>query len=828
MSRQARRGQGGTAALVVHDAALLAAVFYAPVFWGTFSTGGQAFAAGLVGVAMCASLVAHWQRSQRLAVIPNAVHLPAAVFLAISVVSVLTSVSAHASLLELSRLAVGALLFLLVANRALLPASPAMPVAVVFAATAIMPWFVTLTAEAGRTLDILTSLSAGLVCLLILRARAAADPARWFREALIVVAALTVAVLGLREKIFVYAALHDSSWRIFSTFFNPNPLGGFFAMAFPLAASVMLAARERWQRVLWAAAGFLLLLAILPTYSKGAVVGLTAAMLAYCLLGVTASAKPRRNLAILLGVVAAGALGIAVTLWVLPGLRAHLQGMLGPKSASNMFRLLTWKGTLRMALAHPWLGVGPGAFMYAYPKYAIAGYVQAAHENYLQILAEQGAFGLTAFLWLMGAALFTGWRALSREQAFGGRMLAIGGLASIVVLLVHSLFDYGWYIGAINLSFWLVVGLLAHQAHGRAVAPVPQEAQVPAPRERRRGRRASARLPYRGRPTRDWLVAAVLLAAAAAAFVAPLRNALAQAAQEAGMAAVARAQAARGQGDTAAVVQEREMALRDFLSALGRDPGWASPWERYGMLRRAEPSDPAVREQERSIWERYGLPGKGEMGVEALQHAISLEPSYYQWYLSLALNDEEDHRLKQAIAEYREALARFPNYTRALRRLAGAYQKLGEEEAALQVYRQMVAIEHSPYNQFRALDIDVDTDYAYAHYALGRAAAGAYRPGHAAQILRTALFEFGETLRVIGDYQARGEKTDEMFAAVGRPREPRAEEMQKLEAMTHWRIAAVLDLLGDRAGADTHRNKALSVMPDAAEATKAEDGGRSG
>jgi O-antigen ligase/tetratricopeptide (TPR) repeat protein len=810
------------AALVIHDAALLAAVFYAPVFWGTFSTGGQALAAGLVGLAVCAVLVAYKARGERLAVIPNAVHLPAGLFLAVSALSALASVSAHASLLELSRLATGVLLFALVASRARLPVSPPVPVAVVFAATAIVPWSTTLIAEAGRTLDVLTSLSAGLVCLLILRVRSASDPVRWLREALIVVAAFTVALLGLREKVFVHFALHDPSWRIFSTFFNPNPLGGFFAFVFPLAASATLAARQRWQQTLWGAAGLLLLVAILPTYSKGAVVALTAAMLVYCLLGVRASARPARNTALLLVLLAALAFAVVVALLVLPGLKHQLQGMLGTKSASNMFRVLTWKGTLRMALAHPWLGVGPGGFVYAYTKYAIAGYVQAAHENYLQVMAEQGVPGLAAFLWVMGATLFTGLRALRRADSFGGRMLAIGGMASIVVLLVHSLFDYDWYLGAIGLGFWLVAGLLAHQAHGRAVEPAPEAARAP---ERRRARRASARPSRRPWPARDWLAAAGLALVAVVSFWAPLRNALAQSALEQGNAAVAKAQAAMEQGDTATVVQERETALRDFLSAVSRDPGWASAWERYGLLRRAEPEDPAVRKQEKTIWERYGLPMKGETGVEALKHAISLEPSYFQWYLSLARNDEEDGKLKEAVAEYRESLARFPNNTRALRRLAATYQGLGKQSAALAIYRQMVAIEHSPYNQFRALDVDVDTEYAYAHYYLGRAAAQAHRPGQSPEALRTALAEFRETLRVIGDYQARGRKTDEMFAQVGRPREPRAQEMQKLEAMTHWRIAAVCDLLGDRATAQHSRAVALSLMPQVAEAIRAEDGG---
>jgi len=782
-------------AATIHDAALLAAVFYAPIYWGAFGSAGQSFAACLVAVALAAAMVARFSRGERLSLIPNAIHLPTLAFLGISALSALFSVSTHASFLELSRLTIGALFFALIANRAAMPAAPAKPLAVLFALFALAVPFIKVPGEMGMPLDVLTILSAALVCMLMVMARIDVDTPRALWTAAVAMAAFVIAVVGLREKIVAYYLLKNASWPIFATFFNPNPLGGFFAMSVPLALSATLAARVRWQRLLWGWAAFLLFLALLPTYSKGAAVGLLTAMLVYLVLAAKGSANPRRNLirlASVLLVLAVLALGAVLAS---ASLRHRLGGMLGSRSASNVFRLLTWKGTLNMAADHPWIGIGPGAFKHAFPKYAIAGYVEAAHENYLQILAEQGVFGAAAFLWLIGAILFTGWRAMVRGPDFGARVMAIGAICSLVVLLVHSLFDYGWYIGAINLYFWLLAGLLAHQAHGRAIARLEEDATLSRPSRRARSRRrhpaGGPRAPIRGR---DLAAAAALALIAAGTVITSTRSALAERALEKGNTAVAAAQTAREAQDIEALRLHRSEALRHFQAAVDYDPYWPQALEQLGLLT-----------------------GDAE-GEEMIRRAVTLEPTDFQWRAALGRYYEVNGHLKEAIPYYQQALDRFPNSTRIMRRLAEAYQSLGDEHAALALYRRMIELEHSPYQQYRALDIDVDTEYAYAHYYLGRAAERSGR-------LTEAEREFQETLRVIGDYQYRGKKTDEMFAAVGRPKEPRAELLKVLEATARWRIANDYQQLGDPKTADIHRKLALSLLPEVSQVVAQEDEG---
>jgi putative inorganic carbon (HCO3(-)) transporter len=805
-----RRGweQVCAASLVVCDAALLTAVFYSPILWGTVNSAednswGQAVAAGAIGLAALAALVARGTMGRGPGVIPNAIHLPALALLGVSAMSAIFSVSRHASQLELARLGIGVLLFWLVANRALLPAAPRKPVAGLFACSVVLSLMTHVTGEVGAALDVMVVAAIALWCGLVLTEREPADPVRWWRHGLLL-AALVVALYGVREKIFTYAVLKDPGWPIFSTFFNPNPLGGFFAMVLPLGLTAAVVASARWRRRLWWLCAAALAVTILPTYSKGAMLAVLVSVAVYLVLAARASSRPRRNLTRVLGLYAVLAVATAAVVLSVPAARSRVFGALGPQSASNMFRVLTWKGTLLMAEEHPWLGIGPGAFRSAYMNYAIAGYTEASHQNYLQIGAEQGVLGLAAFLWLFGAVLFTGGRALRRAEDFRGRMLAIGGICSVVALAVHSFLDYDWYVGGIGVTLWLVAGTLAHLAHGRPVAALSAaEEEAGGRRKRRRDRRPPRPAPQteegvRGLPgTRGiWgraAVSAALLVAVFACFWAPVRN--------------ARAQEAIKEGDAAVALRDPIGALQSYEAATKYDRSWARGWERYGLLR--------------------GM-GEGglEEGVRALERAATLERLNFQPRQVLARLYDEVGEWDKAVAVYWESLKLFPNNTRVLRLLGELYQRMGDGRSALMVYQRMIEVKHSLYNQYRALSIDVDTNYAFAHYQLGRAAVKGYEEGKNPEGLKVGLGEFKQALAVIADYFQRGKGIDDMSRQVGRPREHRAEDLELLEAKVRWRMAAAHELLGEKGKAQAQRAAARERWPEVARAVEIEDGGR--
>jgi len=92
-------------------------------------------------------------------------------------------------------------------------------------------------------------------------------------------------------------------------------------------------------------------------------------------------------------------------------------------------RVVLWRNTARMIADHPILGVGTGGFQTAYAPYVrgVAGWqgneTGDPHSQYLKFQAEQGIFGLAAFLfficWTLRIPAPQPWRALAAAGLIG-------------------------------------------------------------------------------------------------------------------------------------------------------------------------------------------------------------------------------------------------------------------------------------------------------------------------------------------------------------------------------------------------------------------------
>ena len=106
-------------------------------------------------------------------------------------------------------------------------------------------------------------------------------------------------------------------------------------------------------------------------------------------------------------------------------------------------RLALWRDTLRMFPDFPLLGVGWNAFGMAYLRYQTFWryyFVQAAHNEFLELLLVTGlvgsAVGLWAFARLVRPALV---RALRSP-------LDAGLVSGLVGLACHNLVDFNWQV----------------------------------------------------------------------------------------------------------------------------------------------------------------------------------------------------------------------------------------------------------------------------------------------------------------------------------------------------------------------------------------------
>jgi O-antigen ligase len=124
-------------------------------------------------------------------------------------------------------------------------------------------------------------------------------------------------------------------------------------------------------------------------------------------------------------------------------------------------RLAHWQAAWEMAADAPWLGVGFGNYAAAYPRYALVNWPLAlghAHNYYLNLLAETGIIGLAAYCVLM-IGLFVLCARAARRLEGARRGLAIGALAALTHLAVHSLFDK-LYVNNAFLHVGAIIGLI--------------------------------------------------------------------------------------------------------------------------------------------------------------------------------------------------------------------------------------------------------------------------------------------------------------------------------------------------------------------------------
>jgi O-antigen ligase len=121
-----------------------------------------------------------------------------------------------------------------------------------------------------------------------------------------------------------------------------------------------------------------------------------------------------------------------------------------------------WKAAIDIHSSHPWHGVGPGAFEFAWnrnPEYD--HFVRDAHSLYLESLAEMGWLGFASILLFVGGLASVGARLRvgARGDPVAAGLLA-SLLAAFVVFLAYAGYDWMWESTAVAV-FALAIATVA-------------------------------------------------------------------------------------------------------------------------------------------------------------------------------------------------------------------------------------------------------------------------------------------------------------------------------------------------------------------------------
>jgi O-antigen ligase len=250
--------------------------------------------------------------------------------------------------------------------------------------------------------------------------------------------------------------LQGESPRTAGGIVDPIELGYLFAALLPLAAYLILEDRE-WRGV-WVACFPVIVAATLATLSRGALVALGVLLI----WGVaTRRIKLGGLLAATITVVAVLGVGFLLFSSVINE-RLQQKESIAEKNVDS--RQALWRGAVLMWMDRPVTGVGPGRFGAESPDYVRDNPIvlenPAAHNAYLEILAENGPFALAAFI----AFLVGSWMMLSRQRRAseragkrGGARLVTALQAALLVAIVGAMF----LSEQLAIPFWLIGALAA-------------------------------------------------------------------------------------------------------------------------------------------------------------------------------------------------------------------------------------------------------------------------------------------------------------------------------------------------------------------------------
>jgi O-antigen ligase len=265
----------------------------------------------------------------------------------------------------------------------------------------------------------------------------------------------------------------------FGQFVNKNHFAYFMEMAIGLTSGFMFGGAVRRRHLLfYLSAMALMWVGLVLTYSRGGLFSMLSqivfliAMLV-CLRARRGSESQPAKRRALQSIAPAVALSVcllavvsATAVWVggdvLVTRLTSLPGEINPAEQelhAGVRRREVWSATWQLIKAHPLVGSGFGAYGVAITKFHDASgkwTPEAAHNDYLELLASGGLLGVGFVVWFGVVFIKRARRQLLNSGTFR-RAACLGALTGIVGVMTHNVVDFGLHVTANAVVFIVLV-----------------------------------------------------------------------------------------------------------------------------------------------------------------------------------------------------------------------------------------------------------------------------------------------------------------------------------------------------------------------------------
>lgn len=238
-----------------------------------------------------------------------------------------------------------------------------------------------------------------------------------------------------------------------------NELGTFLALYTVLAAALLAGVRNAFARLVLFTATAAGVYGVILTVSRGSIVALALGL-------VYVAVKSSRAMVVALLLVL-----VTCPFWTPDYLKQRMLGtqveVEGTDEAalegSAQLRIDTWTAIIRLVTEHPLDGVGFSGLEFVLPETGEAIGLEvkdSAHNTFLRFLAEMGVFGLGLFCFLLWQCVRLARAGMRAAVTRFDRQLAVGLMASTIVLAVSCAFGDRFFNVLITGNFWIACALV--------------------------------------------------------------------------------------------------------------------------------------------------------------------------------------------------------------------------------------------------------------------------------------------------------------------------------------------------------------------------------
>ncbi len=280
-----------------------------------------------------------------------------------------------------------------------------------------------------------------------------------------------------------------------STLGHSNFLAHYLIIVIPLTLSLVLYSTKRLYSLIYSAFFLVQITALALTFARGGWIASIASILIFAMASIKVSTENRayilKRIGAFLVIAVLLTAGVAATKpHVFKALFIPFEKMQKVASGEEsefkykivtiLVRLEMWKGTIDMIQSNPIFGVGLGNYWIVSQKYRTPNELKMdydmlkwAHNDFLQIGAETGFFGMIAFLFLLIIIFresIKKLKTLDKSEKF----IFTGFLCALAATVIHSLVSFNFYKTVPVMYFWITAAYLTGKNQKTVVFNMPK------------------------------------------------------------------------------------------------------------------------------------------------------------------------------------------------------------------------------------------------------------------------------------------------------------------------------------------------------------------